>query len=61
MKFFTAITVATLPLHLLAAAFTIPARHVPIIGTTYDFWIIVGIMIVVEVLLLLFLRFKKWI
>lgn len=61
MKIFTAIAVAMLPLNFIAALFTIPAEHAPIIGTTHDFWILVGIMLAVEAVLLVFLRIKKWI
>jgi len=61
MKIFTGITVAMLPLNFIAAALTIPAKHTPIIGTYLDFWIILGIMIIVEAFVLLFLRHKRWI
>jgi len=61
MKVFTAITVGTLPLALIASILTIPAEHAPIIGTEYDFWIIVGMMLITEVVLLSFLHHKKWI
>jgi Mg2+ and Co2+ transporter CorA len=61
MKIFTGITVAVLPLNFIAAALTIPAAHTPIIGTHLDFWVIVGVMVVVEIFVLAFLRHKKWI
>ncbi|MGB4076681.1 MAG: CorA family divalent cation transporter [Minisyncoccia bacterium] len=60
MKVFTIINVAILPLSFIAAAFTIPAEHAPIIGRDHDFWIIIMVMIVVELLLILFLRLRKW-
>lgn len=61
MKIFTGITVAMLPLNFIAVTLTIPAAHTPILGTHHDFWIIMGIMIVVEFCVLLFLKHKKWI
>lgn len=61
MKIFTGITVAVLPLNFIAAALTIPAEHTPILGTHFDFWIVVIIMAIVEVFVLAFLRLKKWI
>ncbi|MCI0597542.1 CorA family divalent cation transporter [Candidatus Parcubacteria bacterium] len=61
MKTFTAIALATFPMTLVAAAFTIPAEHTPIIGTAYDFWFIIGIMILVDLVLFAYLKTKRWI
>ncbi len=60
MKTFTAMALFTFPLTLIAAAFTVPAKHTPIIGTDWDFWYIVGIMILVDAVLFVYLKFKKW-
>lgn len=59
MKTFTAITISFLPLSVLAAIFTIPALHTPIIGSHFDFWVIVLLMILVEIVLLGFLRMRR--
>lgn len=61
MKIFTGITVATLPLTLIAALFGMHAKHPPILGYAHDFWVIIGIMVMVELVVLLFLRHKRWI
>lgn len=61
MKTFTAIALATFPLTLIAAVFTVPAKHTPILGSYLDFWIIVGIMVLVDVLLFWYLKAKRWI
>lgn len=61
MRIFTVINVAILPLALIAALFGMHAKHPPILGTPHDFWIIIGLMVLVEVLMLLFLRLKRWI
>lgn len=61
MKIFTVINVAILPLTLIAGLFGMHAKFPPILGTPHDFWSIVGLMIVVEVLLIIFLRVRRWI
>ena len=60
LKMFTAITVAFLPLTFIAGLFGMHTEFEPIIGMQYDFWIIIGLMLFLEVLLLLFLRAKRW-
>lgn len=61
MKMFTAMTVAFLPLTLIAGIFGMHAKNGPILGHPHDFLLIMILMIVVELLLILFLRVKKWI
>lgn len=61
MKTFTAMTVAFLPLTLIAGLFGMHTKHGPILGTTHDFLQIIAIMVIVELLLIVFLRLKKWI
>ncbi len=61
MKMFTAMTVAFLPLTLIAGVFGMHAKNGPILGHPHDFLLIMILMIVVELLLILFLRLKKWI
>lgn len=60
MKVFTAITVAFLPLTLIASLFGMHTEYEPIIGTPHDFWTIIGLMIVVELVLMAFLKWKRW-
>lgn len=60
LKMFTAITVAFLPLTFVAGLFGMHTEYEPIIGMPHDFWVIVGLMVVLEVLLLAFLRAKRW-
>lgn len=61
MKIFTAITVAMLPLTLIASLFGMHAKFAPILGTPHDFWTIIGVMVIVEIILLALLRYKRWI
>lgn len=61
MKIFTFMSVAFLPLMFIAGLFGMHAKYPPILGNHYDFWIIVIIMVVIELILLLFMRLKKWI
>lgn len=61
MKVFTMMTVAFLPLTFIAGIFGMHAKNGPILGHQHDFLLIMILMIVVELLLILFLRLKKWI
>ncbi len=61
MKIFTVLTVGTLPLGLIAALFGMHAKFTPILGMAHDFWIIIGLMVAIELLLFAFMRFKRWI
>ncbi|MFZ3020124.1 MAG: CorA family divalent cation transporter [Minisyncoccia bacterium] len=57
----TILAFLTMPATLISAIFTIPAQHIPIIGTHLDFWIIFGIMSGVSLVLLIFVKLRKWI
>ena len=59
MKTFTMMTVAFLPLMFIAAIFGMHAKNAPILGHAHDFLLIVILMVVVELLLILYLRLKK--
>jgi magnesium transporter len=61
MRIFTIITVAFLPLTLIAGIFGMHTEFEPITGMPYDFYVILFIMAILEVLLLLFLSVKRWI
>jgi magnesium transporter len=61
MKIFTMMTVAFLPLTFIAGVFGMHAKNPPILGHPHDFALILVLMVIVELLLILYLRFKKWI
>jgi magnesium transporter len=61
MKNLTIMAFITFPLTLLSSIFAIDARHRPIIGMPYDFWILLGIMIFAALCFFLFFKYKKWI
>jgi magnesium transporter len=61
MKVFTFMSVAFLPLTLIASLFGMHAKFPPILGVPNDFWIIILFMIAIELMLLLYMRLKKWI
>jgi magnesium transporter len=50
----------TLPLTLIAAVFSMKTENMPIIGSPFDFEIIVSIMIVAMALMFIFFKRKKW-
>lgn len=61
MKIFTVMTVAFLPLTFIAGLFGMHSKHSPILGHPHDFALILIVMVVIELLLILFMRLKKWI
>ena len=60
IKTLTIITVLTAPTALIAAIFTIPAAGIPLVDTAYGFQIIMGITLLLSLLLLMFMKIKKW-
>lgn len=50
----------TFPLMLFAAIFSMNTKFTPILGSDYDFWVIIGIMIVATLLMFAFFKSKKW-
>lgn len=60
MKNLTIMAFMTFPLTLLVALFTVPAEHTPIIGMEYDFWVILGMLLIAGTGFLLFFKYKKW-
>ncbi len=60
MKVLTIFAVIVFPLTLLAALFGMNAKHLPIIGMRYDFWIITGILFAVAIFMLIIFKAKKW-
>ncbi len=56
----TVIAFMALPLTIITALFQMDTKAKPIIGTDYDFWIIIGIEIIVALLMYIFFKIKKW-
>lgn len=61
MKTFTVITIGFLPLTFIAGIFGMHTKHGPILGHPHDFALILILMVIVELLLILYMRLKKWI
>ena len=60
MRVLTIMALLTFPLSLFVAIFDINAKHNPIIGIPYDFWIIVGTVVLAAGLMLWYFRHKRW-
>jgi len=60
MKIFTILAFVTFPLSLFASIFGMNSVFTPIIGLKYDFWMIIGIMLLLTALMFLFFKYKKW-
>lgn len=60
MRILTVFAVIVFPLTLLAAIFGMNTINAPIIGHTFDFWIIILLMLVGTVIMIAVFRKKKW-
>jgi magnesium transporter len=60
MRSLTIMAFMTFPLTLLTNLFAINAKHNPIIGTQYDFWIILAILLGAALCFFIFFKYKKW-
>lgn len=60
MKIFTILAFVTFPLSLIASVFGMNTSYTPLIGTRYDFWIVMAIMAFATFLMFLYFRSKKW-
>lgn len=60
MKVFTILAFVTFPLSLIIDIVGIPSAHNPILGNPNDFWIIVGITIVVLASMVMYFKKKEW-
>lgn len=60
MKHLTMMAFVTFPLTLIAAIFSIDAVHRPIIGTAYDFWIVIAIMGAAALAMYIFFKRRNW-
>ncbi len=61
MKLLTIVSFITFPLTLISSIFGMNAQFMPIIGSKYDFFIIMGIMTALATFMFLFFKHKKWI
>ncbi len=60
MKALTVMAFVTYPLALIAAVFGMNTEHAPMVGHPYDFWIVVGIMVLTGVIFFAFFKYKRW-
>jgi len=60
MKIFTILAFVTFPLTLLAGLFGMNTTHTPFVGSDFDFWIIIGVMLILTLIMFLFFKLKKW-
>ena len=60
IKGLTLMAFLTFPLSLIVALFGMGAKSTPIIGGSFDFWIIVAILLSVMLVFVGFLSYKKW-
>jgi len=60
MRMFTILAFITFPLTLFSSMFGMNTKNTPIIGADADFWIIVGVMVVVSVGFFIFFKHKRW-
>jgi magnesium transporter len=60
MKMLTVISLIIVPANLLASVFGMNAVHMPIIEHPYGFWIILGFMAIIMILLASYFKRKKW-
>ena len=60
MRVFTILAFVTFPLTLFSSMFGMNTEATPIIGSKYDFWIIVGIMLCVSIGFFSYFRHRKW-
>ena len=60
IKTLTIFSVVVFPLTLFAAIFGMNTQNFPIIGHKYDFWIIIGIMFLLTILMFMYFKKKKW-
>lgn len=56
----TIMAFVTFPLTLVAAIFSMNVEHTPLVGSPYDFWIIIAIMLGLMAIFFGFFKLKKW-
>jgi magnesium transporter len=60
MRLLTTISVIMLPTGLIAGIFGMNAKNMPIIGLVGDFWVLIGIMITIAIVMVGIFSKKKW-
>ena len=60
MKTLTIMAFVTFPLTLIASLFGMNTKSLPLVGFRGDFWIILGIMVVLALLFFWYFKHKKW-
>lgn len=61
IKTLTIFSVIVFPLTLLAAIFGMNTTYLPLIGHPLDFWIIIGLMLLLTLVMFLYFKKKRWI
>ena len=60
MKILTIIAFITYPLTLMSSVFGMNAQHIPIIGSQYDFYIIISIMVGIALTFFAYFKYRRW-
>lgn len=60
MKILTIMAFITFPLTLFTSTFGMNTENTPLVGSQYDFWTIISVMLVVSIIFFGFFRYKKW-
>ena len=60
MKTFTVLAFVFLPITFIANLFGMNTQHNPIVGGNYDFWVIVGMIVVVGIICVIYFKRKGW-
>jgi magnesium transporter len=60
IKILTIFTAVVLPLTLITSLFSMHTDYMPIMGTGYDFWLVLVMMLICTVIMMIFFRKKKW-
>ncbi len=60
MRVFTMLAFLTFPLSLVVSLFSIPTTYKPIVGSDYDWFIIIGILFFFLVCMVIYFKNKKW-
>ncbi|MBU1557525.1 CorA family divalent cation transporter [Patescibacteria group bacterium] len=60
MTVLTIMAFVTFPLSLIASIFGMNTETMPLVGQTNDFWMVIGIMLVLTTCMFLLFKYKKW-
>ena len=59
MKTLTIMALVTFPLSLIASIFGMNTKYLPIVGSTNDFWVVMGIMLTLTFIMFIFFKYKR--